>query len=79
MDYQSEFIFIQNFIDKLNTTEGESYDAKLEFDRISLEKICGTNTMKNCYICGVSALKALCAKDDSISKLYGADYHAFNS
>ncbi len=72
MKYQSEFIFVQNFIDVLRKTEGETYEAKIEDDRRNLEKICGASYVKKCHICGVSALKALCARDEAIERLFYA-------
>ncbi len=79
MNYQSEFIFVQNFIDTLHKTEGESYEGKIEDDIQNLEKLCGTELARNCHICGVSALKALSARDISIQKLYHADAAALTS
>lgn len=73
MKYQSEFIFVQNFIDVLRITEGESYQDKIEDDCRNLEKICGTDIVRKCHICGVSALKALSARDTTIEKVYMTD------
>ena len=68
---QKNFIFIQNFIDDLNTAEGEKLLQKLdEQKRILQEKVlCGVPDVKF-SLCGVSALLALAAQDQSINRLY---------
>lgn len=73
-NYQSKFIFVQNFIDTLRISEGETAEQKIEIDKkIIEEKLCGNNPKFEYTICGVSALKALAAKDKNIKKLYDSD------
>lgn len=71
--YQSFFIFVQNFIDTLKATEGETADSKKdkanEIIREEFEK-CENFEYK---ICAISALQALVSKDKTIEKLYAED------
>ncbi|MCM3174398.1 dynamin family protein [Paenibacillus sp. MER 99-2] len=72
--YQHDFIFVQNFIDEINTLEGETLKSKLEEQHEILSKkvFSGRNDV-SFELCGVSAMKALAAKDTSISRLYNTD------
>ena len=71
--YQSFFIFVQNFIDTLKATEGETADSKKdkanEIIREEFEK-CENFEYK---ICAISALQALVSKDKTKEKLYAED------
>jgi GTPase Era involved in 16S rRNA processing len=76
--YQEDFIFVQNHIDTYNAMEGESLEAQLRKQhdllqqKVFLEK-------ETCYkLCGISALKALAAKDKSIKFLYDTDKTPIN-
>lgn len=71
-NYQSQFIFVQNFIDELKSSEGESIEKKLEKDKELILDIMPKENIKF-EICGISALKALCSKDKTIKKLYSND------
>ena len=68
---QKNFIFIQNFIDDLNAAEGETLRQKLdEQKRILQEKVLYDAPDVKFSLCGVSALLALAAQDQSIDRLY---------
>ena len=74
--YQSTFIFVQNFIDQLNPSEGETVEGKLDEDKKLIKDICDEYGMDFEYeICGVSSLNRLCARDRQIKKLYREDSH----
>lgn len=73
-DYQETFLFLQNFIDDLSASEGDSAESKVEEDdRIIRESILCEGKQFNYKIIGISALKALVSKDTSIKKLYSKD------
>lgn len=74
LNYQNQFIFVQNFIDCIRKSEGETAENKIrEID----------NSLKSQYdsykfeynIIAVSALKALVSKDREIRKLYSDDIY----
>ncbi len=68
---QKNFIFVQNFIDELQQSEGESAVAKLhEQERILQEQVFLDTKDVHYSICGVSALLALVSQDNTIEKLY---------
>lgn len=68
---QKNFIFIQNFIDDLNAAEGETLLQKLdEQKRILQEKVLYDAPDVKFSLCGISALLALAAQDQSIDRLY---------
>lgn len=69
---QSEFVFVQNFIDELQASDGESSESKLSDLRAAVEE-CLSDTGANYSICGISALKALVGRDDRIEYLYSTD------
>ncbi|MCQ2257647.1 MAG: dynamin family protein [Bacteroidaceae bacterium] len=73
LKHQKSFFFVMNRIDDLRKSEGESVESKLDelADDISLRFFDGKNEVTNIF--GVSALKALAAKDHSIEKLYVDD------
>lgn len=74
-NYQNRFIFVQNFIDELRKSEGESSEEKIDSIKSYIDKnIFEANNFKIKYnIFGISALKALAAKDKSIEYLYEGD------
>ncbi|WP_373483055.1 dynamin family protein [Acetobacterium sp.] len=73
--YQDKFIFVQNFIDELKSQEGETVELKIqEIEKILKERV--FNELDGDYeykVCGVSAIKALTAYDNSIKRLYAYD------
>ncbi len=74
LQYQSQFIFIQNFIDQLRAGEGETVQGKLDMmKKILIEKIQTDDLNFDYELCGVSALKALVGHDKSIRFLYNSD------
>lgn len=71
--YQSFFIFVQNFIDALKASEGETPEKKIrKAEEIIRSELSGCGTMQY-QICAISALQALAAKDPGIKKLYEQD------
>lgn len=72
--FQSNFIFVQNFIDELKVCEGDTIEDKLSLLKETLEKeIFGNQEKAEISICGVSALKALAGRDSTITRLYEGD------
>ena len=73
LKYQNSFFFVVNRIDDLHQSEGECVEGKLlEFAKdISVCFFDGKKDISNIY--GVSALKALVARDSKIEKLYVDD------
>lgn len=70
-NYQSRFIFVQNFIDDIHISEGETVEDKLADDLNIIENNFGKSEELFDYdLCGVSALKALASKDNEIQRLY---------
>lgn len=68
---QKNFIFVQNFIDDLHTSEGDSLEEKLAAQTQILDEKVFVNAPHARYsICGVSALLALAGRDDSMTTLY---------
>lgn len=80
-NYQNTFLFVQNFIDELKASENELIEDKLSLIKNYLDKnIFEENNFKiNYTLYGISALKALVGKDDSINKLYDDDLFELNS
>ena len=71
---QKNYIFIQNFIDDFQADEGDSVKNKIEEQRKILnERVFADHPDVSFEICGISALLALAAKDESITKLYRSD------
>lgn len=71
-NYQSNFIFIQNFIDSLHLSDGETPEKKISEDKLLLGKLFSENDFTY-EICGISALKSLASKDYGITRLYESD------
>lgn len=74
--YQNTFIFIYNFIDELNESEGEYPEDKIASIKQNVNKFIVNTTSKKLitHYTGISALKALCGKDESISRVYEDDF-----
>ena len=69
--YQSRFIFVQNFIDDIHISEGETVEDKLADDLSIIENKLGKPDPMFAYdLCGISALKALASRDKNIKRLY---------
>lgn len=73
LKHQSSFFFIMNRIDDLHATEGEFVDDKIKALSSEISSRFFDNKKEITNIYGVSALKALAAKDNSIQKLYVDD------
>lgn len=72
--YQQHFIFLQNFIDELKISEGESAEGKIsEIDDLIQNQIINKGFCIDYEICGISGLKALAGRDTNIKKLYESD------
>ena len=73
LKHQKSFFFVMNRIDDLHVTEGESVEGKVKIlaKDVSARFFDGKKEITNIY--GVSALKALAAKDTKIQKLYVDD------
>lgn len=72
-EYQTNFIFVLNFIDQLKVSEGEKTEERVkDIERYLKEEIFPDNSVKY-EVFGVSALKALVSKDFSIKFLYQED------
>lgn len=72
--YQRNFIFVQNFIDELKESEGETLEKKLDALRIDIDNIINLNKTHIDYeVEGISALKAVVGKDKNIKRLYEND------
>lgn len=73
-NYQKNFIFVQNFIDELKQSEGETLEKKMNSVKNDIENIIKLQNNQIEYnIVGISALKAVVGKDKSINKLYEND------
>lgn len=75
-NYQNTFIFIYNFIDELNVSEGERPEDKIASIRENVERFVLSQTSRRIitHYCGMSALKALAGKDTDIKRLYEDDF-----
>lgn len=71
--YQNFFIFVQNFIDTLKATEGETAESKKEKADEIIRKEFEEYENFEYKICAISALQALVSKDKAIEKLYAED------
>lgn len=70
-NYQSCFLFVQNFADNLRAHEGDSIEKLLAADKAAVESIFGQEDGDlRCYYIGISALQALAARDRNIKQLY---------
>jgi GTPase Era involved in 16S rRNA processing len=69
-EYHSSFIMVQNAIDAINTDEGETVEGKLAEQRQILDsEVFLPDKGLRYQLCGVSAAKALIAKDPSLKRL----------
>lgn len=74
LNYQSRFIFIQNFIDVLRQSERETMQTKIAKDEENLKICFGTDDSEVHYqIYGISAIKALAARDLDKDKVFDVD------
>ena len=72
--YQRELIIVRNFIDDISTSEGDTLDDILDKQRnILSENVFPDQEHINYTVCGVSAIKALASKDETITRLYNTD------
>lgn len=69
LQFQRTFVFVHNYIDELHASEGETVSNKLEEDKNVVRK-CFGNEEYRAYFCGISALMALCGRDEGIKRLY---------
>ena len=73
-NYQSCFLFVQNFKDQIHCHEEESVEKLLETDREAVESIFSPADGRwSCSYCAVSALQALASRDRNIQRLYSGD------
>lgn len=73
LHYQKNFIFVQNFIDKIKSAENESVEDKLkDLSEVLDKKVINNFKGVNYYICGVSALYELVGKDKNLN--FGNNY-----
>lgn len=73
LNYQNRFIFVQNFIDALRSTEGETPTGKINELNANLDWLSKKYDEDGAFqykIVGISALKALASKDKNIKRLY---------
>ncbi len=74
LNYQKRFIFIQNFIDLLRVSEGESFQSKINKDEEILRSCFKNEGLVFEYnIFGISAVKALASKDIHKLKVFEDD------
>ena len=74
LNYQKRFIFIQNFIDLLRISEGETLQSKLKKDHENLIVCFGEDSNEIKFdLYGISAVKALAAKDIRKKKVFEDD------
>lgn len=77
LNYQKRFIFVQNFIDLLRVSEGEDLQSKLKKDRDNLLFCFGEENNEIKFdLYGISAVKALAAKDTRKTKVFDDDDEA---
>lgn len=79
LKHQNSFFFVMNRIDDLRASEGDNVETKLQelAKDISARFFDNKKEVQNLF--GVSALKALVAKDSSIEKLYVDDQDCITS
>lgn len=76
LNYQRNFIFVQNFIDELRSDEGETAEEKvLEQKKLLEMNIFAEQKNAKFYICGISALLKLASADFDIPRLYTSSTH----
>ena len=71
--YQRNFIFVQNFLDEFNASEGETIEQRVSAATDILNANVFNDVGQNQYffeVCCVSALRELAGRDDSIKRLY---------
>lgn len=69
--FQKNFIFVQNFIDEIHESEGESIEMKMtEQKKILQQKVFFDKPNYEYSVCGVSALMELVSVDRNITRLY---------
>ena len=74
LNYQRKFIFIQNFIDLLRVSEGETVQSKIAKDRENLNICFGEDNSEISYqLYGISAVKALAARDLNKDRVFEED------
>ena len=72
MKYQNTFFFVLNAIDDLKDNE-ETYEGRMEAFANDIKNIVYEGKKKPEYVFGISALKALVARDTTIARLYDSD------
>ena len=75
LKHQSSFFYVMNRIDDLRASEGETVEGKLRELSKDISKCFFDGKKEVTKIYGISALKALAAKDRKIKKLYVDDPH----
>lgn len=75
LKHQSSFFYVMNRIDDLRASEGETVEGKLRELSIDISKCFFDGKKEVTKTYGISALKALAAKDRKIKKLYVDDPH----
>lgn len=74
LNYQRKFIFVQNFIDLLRISEGETIQSKIEKDKENLSICLGEDNSEISYqVYGVSSVKALASRDLSKARVFEDD------
>lgn len=74
LNYQKKFIFVQNFIDLLRVSEGETIQSKIAKDRENLNVCFGEDNSEISYqVYGISAVKALASRDLSKDRVFEED------
>ena len=71
--YQRNFIFVQNFLDEFNESEGETVEDKIkDAKKILLEQVFNDKGAEEYFfeICCVSSLRELVGRDTEIDRLY---------
>lgn len=72
--FQKNFIFVQNFIDEIKVSEGDSVDTKIKEIKWKADNLIFNDFDDiNYEICAVSSLYELCSKDRFIKYLYDSD------
>lgn len=73
--HQSSFFYVMNRIDDLKESEGDTLESKISTLKGQISELFFDNAIVPQNVIGVSALKALAAKDLSIKRLYLDDLH----
>ena len=74
LNYQRKFIFVQNFIDLLRISEGETIQSKIVKDKENLNVCFGEDNSEISYqVYGISAVKALASRDLSKDRVFEED------